>query len=685
MKKLLIVIIIAFFALTKPVAGQTEISNKQTVSGTWSKSNSPYIVNGEAVIPEGQTLTIEAGTTVMFRSSGDTEYPYSDFDYNSLKVGFLRINGKLIAEGTANSLIVFTRNSQGYWGNLSFSNTADKSSVLKFCKFEYAYHLAKVFGDLSTEGAVSFFQTEANIENCIFVNNKNGIDCRNAKPQIINCTVVNNAKNGVRSRGENDSPVILNSIFWGNKAAVKIDNTLSVSTASVSFSLVQGEGFCDEVKDLGWNIFDTNPQFVDVSSGNFNLTSSSPCLKTGKQKGDMGAFVNNQPDLSYVDVPVQAKKVAVEDNSQIQNTTAQDNSQTSNVAQSTENQNTTTQNDTPQNTTAAQNETNPPVITIMEGTERVNTASKKVVGRVTDDSKVESVEVNSVPAEINNGTFSASILLKPGKNEVTVIAIDIYKNQATKTFTVEREAAKVVQKDEDNEVGKYYAILIAVQDYTDSNIKKLEGPVSDAKKLQNALMLYKFDSIIFMPDAGRSQILDTFEELSKKVTKKDNVLIFYAGHGYFDKQRDQGYWLPVDAKKSARSTWITNSDIRDNIKAIDSRHTLLIADACFSGGIFKATRSLWMNADQATKTQYSLPSRKAMTAGTLMEVPDKSVFLEYLVKRLEDNDAPTISAGSLYNKIKEPVANNSEGQNPQFGVIDGAGDEGGDFIFFKKP
>ena len=37
----------------------------------------------------------------------------------------------------------------------------------------------------------------------------------------------------------------------------------------------------------------------------------------------------------------------------------------------------------------------------------------------------------------------------------------------------------------------------------------------------------------------------------------------------------------------------------------------------------------------AVNQMYSLPSRKAMTSGALSEVPDRSVFIEYLVKRLK--------------------------------------------------
>ena len=74
-----------------------------------------------------------------------------------------------------------------------------------------------------------------------------------------------------------------------------------------------------------------------------------------------------------------------------------------------------------------------------------------------------------------------------------------------------------------------------------------------------------------------------------------------------------------------------------------------------------------------------------MTSGALKSVPDKSVFVKYLVKDLINNDQPLLSAEQLFQTFKVAVINNSpDGQVPQFGPIAEAGDEGGDFIFLRK-
>ena len=78
-----------------------------------------------------------------------------------------------------------------------------------------------------------------------------------------------------------------------------------------------------------------------------------------------------------------------------------------------------------------------------------------------------------------------------------------------------------------------------------------------------------------------------------------------------------------------------------------------------------------------------MPSRRAITSGTLTAVPDNSVFVGYFLKRLEQNDEQFLPAQQLFNSLRLAVINNSA-TVPQEGVIAETGDEGGDFIFIKK-
>ena len=234
---------------------------------------------------------------------------------------------------------------------------------------------------------------------------------------------------------------------------------------------------------------------------------------------------------------------------------------------------------------------------------------------------------------------------------------------------------------------KYYALIIGINDYVDDEIQDLDNPVKDAKELKRILQqYYTFDSenIEILSNPTRTEIIESFDALNERISSLDHFLIFYAGHGIWDERLNQGFWLPSDARLNSKAQWLSNSTIRDYIGGIQSKHTLLITDACFSGSIFKE-RAVKFNNSRAILEMYKLTSRKAMTSGALNTVPDKSVFITYLTKNLLNIEQPLFSAEELFRKFKIAVINNSpNGQVPQYGAIGQAGDEGGDFIFLKR-
>lgn len=310
--------------------------------------------------------------------------------------------------------------------------------------------------------------------------------------------------------------------------------------------------------------------------------------------------------------------------------------------------------------------------------------------KVTDQSGVSAVNINGQKANFAGAdVFQASVSLGYGDNTITVKATDTKNNSAEQKFIIERKDAPVVVQPNDQNspmvVGKYYALIIGNNVYSDPTITPLSEPVNDATKLYNVLTTtYTFDvaNVTFLKNAKYEEMIGAFDKLSSLLTSNDNLLIFYAGHGWWDEERSLGYWLPTDAKKSSTAFWLRNSTISDYISSIKAKHTLLIADACFSGSIFK-TRTAFNDASAAINKLYELPSRKAMTSGALKEVPDKSVFLQYLVNRLKENTDKYISADQLFASFRIAVLNNSENE-PLYGTIQNAGDEGGEFIFIKK-
>jgi hypothetical protein len=234
--------------------------------------------------------------------------------------------------------------------------------------------------------------------------------------------------------------------------------------------------------------------------------------------------------------------------------------------------------------------------------------------------------------------------------------------------------------------GKYYALVIGIQNYTDQQFPKLENPIRDATQFYNAITSkYTFneEDVKFLKDPTNMEIEQALENFSKKIKSDDSFLIFYAGHGFFDEAANNGYWIPVNAIRSSKTTWFRNSVLRDYLREIKSKHVLLISDACFGGSIFTQSRGI-NDASLGIRNLYDLPSKKAMTSGTKKEsVSDESAFLKYLVIRLIDNKEKYLPSGQLFSSFSMAVMNNST-TVPQYGVIQEVGDEGGDFIFILR-
>ncbi|MFN8258682.1 MAG: right-handed parallel beta-helix repeat-containing protein [Bacteroidales bacterium] len=287
MKKTILLILSIAFALF--MQAQTTIQDKQEVYGTWKKSKSPYIIEGEAIVPVGKTLVIKPGVEVKFKTGEDRDYTVDGNKSSTFNVGFLRVNGTIKAEGSKNKLIKFTRfGGNGYWGNIAI-NSRSSNNLLKYCWFEAAYYMRGVItetGDNAT-GAISFYNSTGTVENCLFINNGwTAFNCKEgSNPLFKNNTVVGNQYAIECNSGS--SPVIKNTIIWTNSSAFYVNGE---SHPKISYSLIQGSSLIEGMKDDGNNIFGTSPMFKDQAGNNFNIDSGSPAYKKGENGQNIGAL-----------------------------------------------------------------------------------------------------------------------------------------------------------------------------------------------------------------------------------------------------------------------------------------------------------------------------------------------------------------------------------------------------------
>ncbi|MFV1984144.1 MAG: caspase domain-containing protein, partial [Thiohalomonadales bacterium] len=140
--------------------------------------------------------------------------------------------------------------------------------------------------------------------------------------------------------------------------------------------------------------------------------------------------------------------------------------------------------------------------------------------------------------------------------------------------------------------GNFRALIIGNNNYKDDqeNWPTLTTAIKDARAMEKILKTdYGFNDIKLLEDATRRDILIELDALSKRASSDDSVLIYYAGHGYIDTNTKKGYWVPVDADGTDKTTFLRNSTIQDEIAVLASRtkHTLLISDSCFSGTLLR--------------------------------------------------------------------------------------------------
>lgn len=247
-----------------------------------------------------------------------------------------------------------------------------------------------------------------------------------------------------------------------------------------------------------------------------------------------------------------------------------------------------------------------------------------------------------------------------------------------------RKAARLAKSIDAIDFGRYHALVIGNNDY--HNLKKLVTAVNDAKAVGSLLeQAYGFE-VTYLINAGRKQIIDALSSLRRGLTIKDNLLIYYAGHGWLDKEAGRGYWLPVDSERNSPANWISTGDISDTLKAMAAKHVMVVADSCYSGTL---TRSIKLNVSTSEyfRRIVNIRTRVALTSGGLEPVLDDgiqghSVFTKAFLDVLEKNNG-ILEGTRLFNELRRPVILNAP-QTPEYSNMFYAGHEGGDFLFVRQ-
>ncbi len=231
--------------------------------------------------------------------------------------------------------------------------------------------------------------------------------------------------------------------------------------------------------------------------------------------------------------------------------------------------------------------------------------------------------------------------------------------------------------------GDYHALIIGINDYR--HIRKLRTAENDARQIAGVLSKQYGFKTTLMLNPTRAQIIDRLDLLREQLKFKDNLVIYYAGHGWLDQVTDEGYWMPVDAKPNRRSNWISNAVVTNSLRAIKAKHVMLLADSCFAG---RLTRGIGVHLGVADYYQKMTrkKARVVITSGGLEPVDDgrggHSPFAAALLRTLRTNQG-ILDGTRLFDAIRRSVMTAAE-QTPEYSDVRKAGHDGGDFIFVKR-
>jgi tetratricopeptide (TPR) repeat protein len=233
--------------------------------------------------------------------------------------------------------------------------------------------------------------------------------------------------------------------------------------------------------------------------------------------------------------------------------------------------------------------------------------------------------------------------------------------------------------------GRYHALVVGIDGY--KHLPKLETARNDARAIAAILRDHYDFKVRLLTDASREQIMEALDEYRERLGANDNLLIYYAGHGWLDKEADQGFWLPVDARAERRSQWLSNDTVRDAAKAMKAKHLLVVADSCFSGTLTRSFVVPPIRDEDYLKRMAGKKARLAIASGGLEPVADStggghSPFAQTLVNILKDNQG-VMDGTTLFGELRRPVAVNAD-QTPEFADIRRAGHDGGDFLFVRR-
>jgi len=346
-----------------------------------------------------------------------------------------------------------------------------------------------------------------------------------------------------------------------------------------------------------------------------------------------------------------------------------------------------------------------PPVSLTRGAYVANVAEKmdkrEIIGKVSAPAGLVRFNVNDEPVDPDNeGLFKHWVPLTGGRTSVSMAVVDRQGQRVAFDFDLFRRLEEEKKKRSKfiKGLGKYHALVIGNSNY--ANFPSLRTPAKDAKKVAEILKKQYGYKTRLLLDANRYDIISALNEYRKDLTKKDNLLVYYAGHGEIDNVNSQGYWLPVDSEKDNTANWISTRNISEILNIMMAKHVMIVADSCYSGAMSRSAMARLQSGKTYDewvkwfKKVSKMRTRMVLSSGGEEPVNDggggeHSLFAQAFMDALMENDQ-VLDGYRLYLRISELTTERIESQNleipqsPQYAPIKFTGHEAGEFLFQRS-
>jgi uncharacterized caspase-like protein len=149
-------------------------------------------------------------------------------------------------------------------------------------------------------------------------------------------------------------------------------------------------------------------------------------------------------------------------------------------------------------------------------------------------------------------------------------------------------------------VRKKMALVVGIGKFKDPKINPLRYSAADAQAFAETLKVHcRFDEVKTLVDdqATTFDIRDAIDELAKKVTAEDLVVIYFASHGSPENLDKAGINYIVTYDTQVDKLYATAFKMQDLLNDIERRisaeRVVAFLDTCYSGGTFKESPAGW--------------------------------------------------------------------------------------------